>query len=242
MPETHSPGPHASRRDRRRQETVDDIKGAARRQLARGGTAAISLRAIARELEITASAVHYYFPSRQALIDSLILDGYHSLAHALRTAHHPTTNRPPAQQWIAVCQGHRSWALRHAEQYLLLYGHDGAAAARRRNAEIHKAMSSVTDVLFAVMRNAVATGEIDTDRIAAITTTSFRGELANWRAAEGTVETLPDGALAACITLYAHLHGAITLELLGHVPPQLTDRAALFDLEMTHAFASLRAV
>jgi hypothetical protein len=38
---------------------------------------------------------------------------------------------------------------------------------------------------------------------------------------------------------YAQLHGAITLELIGHLPPQLTDRTALFDFKMAHITASL---
>jgi hypothetical protein len=37
----------------------------------------------------------------------------------------------------------------------------------------------------------------------------------------------------------AQLHGAITLELLGHVPPALANHGALFDLEMVHAYAAL---
>ena len=70
------------RRDRRRQETIDDIKDTARSQLADAGPAGISMRAIARHLAITASAVHYYFPSRQALLDALVVDGFTSLADA----------------------------------------------------------------------------------------------------------------------------------------------------------------
>jgi AcrR family transcriptional regulator len=61
-----SPQSRVSRRDRRKQETIDDIKATARHQLAEAGPAGISLRAIARDLGMTASAVHYYFPSRQA--------------------------------------------------------------------------------------------------------------------------------------------------------------------------------
>ena len=80
------PQSRPSRRDRRKQETIDDIKAAARGQLAGGGPAGISLRAIARELGMTASAVHYYFPSRQALLDALIVDGFSSLADALRAS------------------------------------------------------------------------------------------------------------------------------------------------------------
>jgi hypothetical protein len=36
------------------------------------------------------------------------------------------------------------------------------------------------------------------------------------------------------------LYGAITLEVLGHVPPDLADHGALFDLQMAHAFAAVR--
>jgi hypothetical protein len=78
-----SPQVHPSRRGRRRQETLTDIKTAARAQLAEGGPAGISLRAIARQLGMTPSAVHYYFAGREALLDALIVDGWDSLAIAL---------------------------------------------------------------------------------------------------------------------------------------------------------------
>ncbi len=83
---TSRPSPSAlpSRRDRRREETTTDIKTTARAQLAAGGPTAISLRAIARQLGMTPSAVHYYFPGREALIDALTVDGWDSLATALR--------------------------------------------------------------------------------------------------------------------------------------------------------------
>jgi hypothetical protein len=38
---------------------------------------------------------------------------------------------------------------------------------------------------------------------------------------------------------YSRLHGAIVLELVGHVPPQLADRDALFDMHMEHTTDSL---
>jgi AcrR family transcriptional regulator len=229
-----------SRRDRRRQETIDDIKATARGQLAERGPAGISLRAIARHLDMTASAVHYYFPSRRALLDALIVDGFGSLADALRSRYESAaTAVPPAEQWLAVCRAHRAWALGHQSEYLLLYGHDGGGAAKRRHPRVQQAMSNIVDVLFAIMRNAVATGEIDTEGIEAATPTPLRGQLASWRDAKHGIGELPDGALAACMIAYAQLHGAITLELVAHVPSQLTDHSALFDLEMVHAYASL---
>ena len=59
------------------------IKEVARKQIAEHGAAALSLRAIARELSITAPAIYNYFPSRDDLVTALIVDAYHSFAAAL---------------------------------------------------------------------------------------------------------------------------------------------------------------
>ena len=89
------------------------------------------------------------------------------------------------------------------------------------------------------MRGAVAADEIDTERIEAATPASLRRQFATWRDEDDGGGDLSDGALAACMITYAQLHGAITLELLGHVPSALADHGALFDLEMVHAYAAL---
>ena len=183
--------------------------------------------------------MHYYFPSRQALLDALVVDGFTSLAEALRTTYEGAVPCPPGEQWLAVCQAHRTWAMDHQAEYLLLYGHDGACVVKQRNPQVDQAFSSVVNVLFSIMRRAVAAGEIDTERIEAAIPTSLRSQLATWRDEDDGGGDLPDGALAACMITYAQLHGAITLELLGHVPPPLADYSALFDLEMVHAYAAL---
>jgi AcrR family transcriptional regulator len=233
------PSPSAqSRRDRRKQETVTDIKATALQQLADDGPAGISMRAIARDLSMTASAVHYYFPSRQALIDALIIDGFHSLARALRSAHDQTAARSPNERWLAVCRAHRAWALQHPAEYLLIYGRTGGSA-RRVNPQAIEAMGNAVAVLFACMRDCTGHGDIDIERIEAATPAPVREQFAAWRAATDGIGDLPDGALAACMLSYSRLHGAITLELAGHLPPQLTDHSALFDMQMAHTATAL---
>jgi len=49
----------------------------------------------------------------------------------------------------------------------------------------------------------------------------------------------PAGALAGYMIACTQLYGAITLEVLGHVPPAFADHGALSDLEMAHAFAGV---
>src|ERR671920_473345 len=54
------------------------IKETAWKQIAESGAPALSLRAIARELKITAPAIYNYFPDRDALVTALIIDAYTS--------------------------------------------------------------------------------------------------------------------------------------------------------------------
>jgi len=235
-----SPTPPASlsRRDRRKQETISDIKAAAVRQLTEAGPAGISMRAIARELDMTASAVHYYFPGRHALIDALTVDGFAALAEVLRSEHERSQELSPSERWLAVARAHRAWALRHPAEYLLIYGHTGGAA-RRVNQQAARAMWEVVAVLFALMRDCVAQGDIDTARIEAGIPAGLREQFSTWRYTADGIGDLPDGALAACLFCYSRLHGAIVLELAGHVPPQLADRDALFDLQIAHTTEAL---
>jgi AcrR family transcriptional regulator len=57
----------------------DVIKETAWKQIAEFGAPALSLRAIARELKITAPAIYNYFPRRDDLVTALIVDAYTSL-------------------------------------------------------------------------------------------------------------------------------------------------------------------
>jgi len=223
--------PSPSRRERRKQETLSDIKATALRQLAAAGPAGISIRAIARDLDMTASAVHYYFPGRRALIDALTIDGFASLAAALRSAYGQASEDSPLERWLAVARAHRAWALRRPAEYLLIYGHTGGTA-HRVNEQAGRAMGQVVAVLFAVMRDYVRHGDIDTVRIEAGTPPALRAQFAAWRASDSGIDDLPDGALAACMLCYSQLHGAIILELIGHLPAELADHDTLFDLQM----------
>ena len=190
---------------------------------------------------MTAPAVHYYFPSRQALLDALIIDGFTSLAEALRTACEGSGPRLSGEQWLAVCRAHRAWALDHQAEYLLLYGDDDADAAKRRNPQVRNAFSHVVNALFSAIGETVAAGQIDSERIEAATPASLRRQLAIWRDENGISGGFPVGALAGFMIIYTQLHGAIILEVLGHVPPALADHDALFDLEMAHAYAGVPA-
>lgn len=73
-------------RERARAELVAEITAAARRQLAETGAAALSMRAVSREIGMVSSALHRYFPTRDDLLTALIVQSYDGLADALAAA------------------------------------------------------------------------------------------------------------------------------------------------------------
>src|ERR1035438_434375 len=74
----------ATRRDRVRAATSLEIIQTARRLLVEQGSAAISLRAIAREMGMTAPALYRYFGSHEELIENVIADVFTELSNHLQ--------------------------------------------------------------------------------------------------------------------------------------------------------------
>lgn len=107
-------------RDRARAELTQEIKDAARRQLAEVGADALSLRAVARELGMVSSALYRYFAGRDQLLTALIVDAYDALGDAAEKADDPTEE--PRIRWRAIWQAAREWAKEHPHEYALIYG------------------------------------------------------------------------------------------------------------------------
>src|SRR4249919_2355012 len=73
-------------RERARAQTVADIVRLGREHLALHGAAALSLRAVARDLGVVSSAVYRYVESREELLTLLVVDGYNALGDSVDTA------------------------------------------------------------------------------------------------------------------------------------------------------------
>jgi AcrR family transcriptional regulator len=73
-------------RERARAETTAQIVRLAREQVAEQGAAALSLRAIAREMGMVSSAIYRYFASRDELLTRLIVESYDRLGEAAQGA------------------------------------------------------------------------------------------------------------------------------------------------------------
>src|SRR5947209_19616591 len=112
----------ASRRDRARADTVREIKRTARTVLVAHGVDGLALRAVAREMGMTAPALYRYFASREELIEHVVADLYAELVDDLEAARDATEPPTPGAQLMALSRRFRAWALAHHAEFNLLFG------------------------------------------------------------------------------------------------------------------------
>jgi AcrR family transcriptional regulator len=219
--------PAGSIRARVRAEMIDEIKTVARRHLATHG-ANLSLRAVARDMDMVSSALYRYFASRDDLLTALIIDGYGALGAAAETADAALTDRADLTgRWLAICRGVRAWALANPAEYALLFGTpvpgyqappDTVAAAIRTPL-----------VLTGILADGWAAGALE-PRSDLVTDPALREDLR--RACETISPGLPEPLLALGMLGWVHLFGVLSFELFGQFNNVIDARDAFFDQQM----------
>lgn len=104
-----------------REQNIARIKALALTQLAESGAGALSLRAVARELNLVSSAIYRYYASRDELLTALIVDAYDDLADRLEEAG-GAGRRGPRRRWVDTCLAMRAWAVAEPHRWALIYG------------------------------------------------------------------------------------------------------------------------
>src|SRR2546428_11850071 len=112
-----SGGNPKGRRERLRAETTAEIKKVALELMASGGPDAITLRAIAREMGMTAGAIYGYFPTRDDLVTTLISDVYTSLVDKAEAARDALSPGDAGGRILAWGMAFREWSLANPEGF-----------------------------------------------------------------------------------------------------------------------------
>src|SRR5512133_4029030 len=110
------------RRDEQQSNLQEAIKETAWKQIAEFGATALSLRAIARKLNISAPAIYNYFPDRDALVTALIIDAYTSFGDSQLEARDAIPVDDVKGRMSAIGMAYRNWALTHPQRYQLIFG------------------------------------------------------------------------------------------------------------------------
>jgi AcrR family transcriptional regulator len=202
-----------------------EIKEVARKHVAADG-ANLSLRAVARDMGIVASALYRYFPSRDALLTALIIDAYEALGAAATEAEAAVPRTDLRGRWLAVCRAVRAWALSHPAEYGLLYGSPvpGYAAPQETVAPAAKVVLLLVDI--------VVDGA---DRLEPLPSTTIpeavRVDLR--RLIDERPGDLPEERLDRVFLAWTHLFGLLNFEIFGRLDDTINARADYFTHHMT---------
>jgi AcrR family transcriptional regulator len=213
-----------SLRARVRSEMNTEIKEVARRHLAKEG-ANLSLRGVARDMGIVASALYRYFPSRDALLTALIIDAYDALGAAATEAEAAMPREDLRGRWMAVCHAVRTWALAHPAEYGLIYGNPvpGYAAPQETTA--------LAQQVVLLLAGVVAEGA---DRLEPVSSRPlpepFRVDLR--RLIDARPGDMPEDRLDRVFVGWTHLFGLVSFEVFGRLNDTLSAHAEYFDHHM----------
>src|ERR1700709_2516951 len=97
----------ASRRGRARADTVRESKQPARGVLVAQGADGLALRAVAREMGMTAPGLYRYFASREDLVEHVVGDLYDALCGELETPRDAARPATAAVQLLAASRAFR---------------------------------------------------------------------------------------------------------------------------------------
>jgi AcrR family transcriptional regulator len=229
-------GAPLGRRERLRAETTAEIKAVALDLMASGGPDAITLRAIARQMGMTANAIYGYFATRDDLVTTLISDVSTGLADAVDAAWKATSMKDPATRIRAWADAFRNWSLANPEGFRLVFGDpvpgyhspEGGAApdAVRR---ICTGLTALAAAAWPHAEHLYESSEFDWSDFDA----GFLDEV------RPAFPELPPAAVALALRIRGHLHGLVSLEVYGHMQTQTLSTAKLFHEELTHLLRSL---
>ena len=211
-----------SRRDRARADTVREIKRTARKVLVEQGVDGLALRAVAREMGMTAPGLYRYFDSREDLVEHV----------DVRDAAEPAT---PGVQLMSAARAFRQWATTHRAEFGLLFGsaaegviavddlhgpgdHPPQVAGRRFGGVFAELISRVY-----LERGFPVPDEEELEP-------ALRVQLTEW-CAKLPVQ-LPLGVMQVFLSCWIRLYGMVCMEVFGHLRFALEDAAPMFESEL----------
>jgi AcrR family transcriptional regulator len=224
-----------SRRDRVRAETTVEIKDTARKILVAHGPEAVTLRAIARDMGMTAPALYRYFGSHEDLIRHVIGDIFTEIGEGIQAAIDAAAPDMTAKM-IAACREFRRWGLGHQAEFGLLFGTPlpTLEALHTDQDVVAECAAKFSGVFFALFLElwhkqpfpVPADDEIDP---------GLRRQLASYR--DGLGVDLPLGAGLVFLRCWIRLYGMVSLEVFGHLHFALDDAEPMFEITLSELAA-----
>ncbi|MFI8523769.1 TetR/AcrR family transcriptional regulator [Promicromonospora sukumoe] len=244
-----------TRRERLRRRTVDEIVERALDLVDGGGAHGLSIAQVSKAMGMTPPALYHYFPSRDALLDALVLAAYTDLGAAVEAAAEAASDRPAPDRVAVIAHAWRRWAVDYPRRYAMLF-----TGSRREAVDPladvgpirHSMLALVTALQELVPDGGGGASRVDstagegvtpagsgtsrggatTDGGTAIVAQGLDADLLRWgRSLGAPPDTAPD-ALRLALSTWYRVHGLVSLELVGGFGTMGLDGAALLTAEI----------
>ena len=215
----------SSRRERLRAETGAEIKNSARRLLVAGGPTAISLRAIARDLGMTAPALYRYFPSLDALILAVVTDLFEDLRATVADAAIHHGDQQPLVRVGHMARAFRRWSLDRPAEFALMFGIPLNDAGARFGATFFTVLGEH------YVRHPFGGEAPD------LPDPALRELFKPYLDTFGDRFPLP--VIYLFVAAWTRLYGIVAMEVFGHLRWAMTDVEPLFEVELARTVSRL---
>lgn len=203
------------------------IKEAAWKQIAEEGAPALSLRAIARALKITAPAIYNYFPSRDELATALIIDAFTSFGDSQIAARDALPEEALLGRFRAIGIAYRTWAIKHPQRYQLIFG-TPIPGYHAPLMEVLPSAARSLSALVGVIEALRKAGKLRAEGFPQVMP-GREAEFAVWKNYGGEADIL---SLAVSMIVWSRVHGLVSLEIGGNMPPFGAQGDALYQYEL----------
>jgi AcrR family transcriptional regulator len=208
-----------STRQQARIDTEARIVAAARSLLVDQGE--VTLRAVARELGLTAPALYRYAPNHQELVRMVAIAIDSEVADRITAAADRQGADDPAARLIAACVEFRQWALANRKEFALVFTNVDVECIKEHDESTGLVFAGLLLALWQERRFPVpALDDLDP------------GLAEILRAPEAPVDPETPAGLAGLTWLltqgWSRLYGTVTLEVFGHVDARLVEEGHLF--------------
>lgn len=193
------------------QEAIKDV---AWKQIAEFGAPALSLRAIARELKISAPAIYNYFSDRDALVTALIIDAYQSFGDSQLEARDAVPVSDIPGRLKAIGMAYRTWAHKYPQRYQLLFG-TPIPGYEAPLMEVLPSSARSISALFSVVEELRVAGKLNVRSFPAVKT-EYKVSFETWQKYGGDVDML---SMSVAMLIWSRVHGIVSLEIAGNLPP-----------------------
>ncbi|MBI5932470.1 MAG: TetR/AcrR family transcriptional regulator [Chloroflexi bacterium] len=213
------------------QNLQEAIKETAWKQIAEFGAPALSLRAIARELKITAPAIYNYFPRRDDLVTALIVDAFNSLADSQRQVVANISASKLEARFTAQGIAYREWALEYEQRYQLIFGTPIPGYVAPEDVTTPAAAWALTPLIETIQALYEA-GKLRVERLPKLMP-ALKSMLVAWKGfVDQSGVDVHIESLYLAYAVWSRVHGLVSLELSHHTPSFITDPGEIFRREI----------